>query len=92
MRRLFGAGLVTALVGSVGFIAAATPAAAAPESQTFTFTGVPQTFTVPANVCQITVDTFGAQGGNGGAPPGVGGLGGRARPQCSRSHRARPFT
>lgn len=49
--------IVTALVGGSG------PAGAAPESQTFSFTGAAQSFVVPPNVCQLSVDALGAQGG-----------------------------
>lgn len=45
-----------------------------PGSQTFSFTGGLQTFTVPPCVTSITVDARGAQGGGTG-----GGLGGRAQ-------------
>jgi hypothetical protein len=41
----------------------------------FTFTGAPETFTVPAGVHQITITAYGAQGG---ASVGVGGRGGIA--------------
>ncbi len=44
-------------------------ASAAPTTQTFSFTGAPETFTVPANVCQITVAALGAQGGIFGEGP-----------------------
>ncbi len=54
-------------------------ASAAPTTQTFSFTGAPETFTVPANVCQITVAALGAQGGIfGEGPAPVGGEGGSA--------------
>ena len=47
-------------------------------SQTFNFTGSPETFTVPAGVVSITILATGAQGGLGfGALGGAGGLGGR---------------
>jgi Glycine rich protein len=39
-------------------------AAAAPTTEQFDFTGAAQEFTVPANVCQITVDAYGAAGGD----------------------------
>ena len=48
----------------------------------FDFTGEPQQFIVPAGVTLITVDAYGARGGdgwnvdNGGSVKGVGGLGG----------------
>ncbi len=44
-------------------------------TQTFNFTGTPQTFTVPAGVTSITIDALGAQGG--GSFNGAGGLGAR---------------
>lgn len=45
-----------------------------PGSQTFTYTGNVQTFTVPPCATSITIDAYGAQGGGTG-----GGLGGRAQ-------------
>lgn len=48
------------------------------DSQTFTFTGGQQDWTVPDGVTTIAIDAFGAQGGRGGGPtPSAGGLGGR---------------
>jgi hypothetical protein len=44
-------------------------------SATFSFTGNIVTWTVPANVCNVTIDVRGAQGGMGNA--GAGGLGAR---------------
>jgi glycine rich protein len=46
-------------------------------SQTFAFTGAPQTFTVPDEVTSITIDAFGAEGG-GSESGAVGGRGGKA--------------
>ena len=37
-----------------------------PGSETFTYTGSQQTFTVPSGVSSITIKTWGAQGGSGG--------------------------
>ena len=37
----------------------------APGSQTFAFTGGPQTFTVPAGVVSILIEAVGAPGGDG---------------------------
>jgi hypothetical protein len=55
----------------------ALPAAAGAFTQTFNFTGAAQTFTVPTGVTLVTVDAFGAEGGQ--AQDGTaGGLGGRA--------------
>ena len=50
-------------------------------TQTFNFTGAPQTYTVPANVTSITVDVQGAQGGGSLPSPAnnPGGLGGRVQ-------------
>ncbi len=51
-------------------------AAAFAHRRTFTYTGSPQTFTVPEGVTQIKVDVLGANGGSvdyDGAPGGYGG-------------------
>lgn len=78
VRRLAPLVAGTALVGA-GVLFASEPSGAAPVSETFSFTGAPETFVVPANVCQVTVDAFGAQGGLGADNPGQNpGLGGRA--------------
>ncbi|MFF4189834.1 hypothetical protein [Nonomuraea sp. NPDC001831] len=52
-----------------------TAAQAAQGSQTFSYTGAPQTFTVPEGVCELVVDAFGAAGGTAvyGSPGGRGG-------------------
>ena len=44
-------------------------------SQTYSYTGAPQTFVVPAGVNLIQIETWGAQGGGpvGGGAPGLGG-------------------
>src|SRR5688500_18885548 len=39
------------------------PVSAQADSETFDFTGAPESFTVPECVSQITVDAFGAEGG-----------------------------
>ena len=54
-------------------------AAPLPESEPFGCAGGPATFTVPAGVTQVTVDVFGAQGGNGRNNAAAGGLGGHSR-------------
>lgn len=59
------------------FVALLLPASASAFTQTFAFTGAPQIFTVPAGVTQVSVDAFGAQGGQAQDGP-AGGLGGRA--------------
>ncbi|MFH0888660.1 MAG: glycine rich domain-containing protein, partial [Planctomycetota bacterium] len=48
---------------------------AAATTTTFNYTGGTQSFTVPANITSITVDVYGAQGGNGQS--GAGGYGAR---------------
>jgi hypothetical protein len=83
VARLSGSGAVAALALGGGWMLAAapSPAQAAPSTKTFEFIGKPETFVVPANVCQVTIDAFGAQGGKGvdsGDPSATGGLGGRA--------------
>jgi len=80
-------GLAAALLPVVSSIVApgpveaqSVPAPAPPPggSQTFTFTGAVQTFTVPAGVTSVTVDTYGAEGGLGvNAGADAAGLGGR---------------
>src|SRR5690606_37302120 len=44
-----------------------------PVSETFNYTGAPQTFTVPAGVMEITVGAFGAQGASSGSSTGGNG-------------------
>lgn len=59
---------------SAALLFSAGPAGAAPVTETFDFTGGSQTFVVPADVCQITVDAFGAAGGTiSASAPGQGG-------------------
>ena len=48
-----------------------------PTTQTFSYTGGAQTWTVPAGVTSISVDMSGAKGGNQSAYGGSGGSGGR---------------
>ena len=49
------------------------------DSQTFSYTGAQQTFTVPSGVSTITIKAWGAQGGSDdGSNRGDGGLGGYA--------------
>ncbi|MFF7183409.1 hypothetical protein [Streptomyces sp. NPDC008121] len=59
---MFGAAVMCA--GAVTFTAG--PASAAPVTETFTFTGAPQQFTVPAGVTSVSVVADGAQGGQDG--------------------------
>lgn len=42
-------------------------------SQTFNYTGAMQTFTVPAGVCDVTIQAWGAEGGDCGFSGGQGG-------------------
>jgi len=51
-------------------------AASVSGSQTFSYTGAQQTFTVPTGVTSLTVTAHGAQGGDGGGLSGNGGQGG----------------
>jgi len=53
------------------------------ETRTYTFTGAPETFTVPAGVTQLGIEANGAQGGAGAtggnsSSGGLGGLGSKA--------------
>ncbi|HEY3670803.1 MAG TPA: glycine-rich protein [Acidimicrobiia bacterium] len=80
MRQRIGAVLVAA-AASLGWVAiAGAPATAEPTTQAFAYTGDSQSFVVPAGVCSVTIDAFGAQGGAnsatdslGGSLPGLGG-------------------
>ena len=59
------------------------PASSAQEgdvtvTETFGSTGAPESFVAPDNVCQLTVDAVGAQGGQGANGGAMGGGGGRA--------------
>jgi uncharacterized repeat protein (TIGR02543 family) len=63
-----------------------TPAHAAPayaSATTFNFTGAEQQYVVPAGMCSVQVDAYGAEGQNGLLPSGGfisgGGMGGRAQ-------------
>ena len=47
---------------------------AAQTTQTFTYTGLPQSFTVPSCVSELTIEARGAQGGNAGMNGGNGGV------------------
>ncbi len=60
---------------------ASMPAAAATVTQTFTATGALQTFTVPGNVCQLSLVVTGGSGGRTTAVPG--GLGATVRSRLS---------
>jgi hypothetical protein len=68
------AGVATAglLVGGLYAVTGAAQAGAEPATQQFSFTGASDSFTVPANVCRVTVDAFGAEGAS--APGGTDGM------------------
>ena len=51
--------------GLVGATLLVSGAGAEPVTQPFNFTGAAQTFTIPAGVTQVTIEAFGAAGGNG---------------------------
>ena len=75
-----GAAVALACAGAVVAIGSST-AGAEQVTQEFEFTGEAQEFVVPAGVCSLTVDAFGAAGGVGTdsvEDAGLGGLGGRA--------------
>ena len=81
MSRIRWARIVPA-AGAVALLAAAavgvTPAQAAEladTSQTFTYTGAEQSFTVPAGVYQLNVTAIGAGGSSGHDSGGAGGVG-----------------
>ena len=59
-RPFFGS---VVLVAGILAWQGASPALAINAPQTFIFTGSAQTYTVPAGVCSVTVDAFGAAGG-----------------------------
>lgn len=79
------AGAALSLLAALVVPVAASAAPVATEdvvTRTFGLTGSAQHFTVPAGVCSVTVDLYGAAGGDATDPvsglPGPGGLGGRA--------------
>ena len=60
-----------------------TPAVLVPQTQSFIYTGAMQTWTVPAGVTSINIESFGAQGGSGAdannsTSGGAGGKGSKA--------------
>src|SRR3954470_10708551 len=79
-RRLALLGSAVGLVLGAGFAGAPASSAAGPITMSFAFTGSIETVVVPDGVNQVTVDIWGAQGGDGGTcadcgTPGAGGLG-----------------
>lgn len=92
-RRLAAGVSAAVLAGVSGVVLTAAPIGAATVTESFEFTGEPETFTVPADVCEVTIDARGAEGGAStgdnnatGSGPGArvagngitGGLGARA--------------
>ncbi len=79
IRRLSSLVAVVGLACGVVGLGVVSPAAAAPVTEDFGFTGVSEEFTVPADICKIAVTARGAAGGPGnGTTPTPGGLGGEA--------------
>jgi Glycine rich protein len=78
VARAGGSFAAAALSLGGGWMFVSAPAVAAPTTETFEFTGAEQTFTVPTDVCHVTIDAFGAAGGIGNNADGTPGLGGRA--------------
>jgi len=58
-------GPTCSLAAAIGVLLLALPASAAAASQTFTYTGAEQTFTVPTGVSAVTINAVGAPGSNG---------------------------
>jgi hypothetical protein len=49
------------------------------QTTTFNYTGGVQTFVVPAGITEISIDMYGAKGGDGGLGTKIGGFGGRVQ-------------
>ena len=86
-RRTIGA----LLLGVGGLVGAGLggPAGAEPVPEPFEFSDGPQEFVVPAEVCQVTIEAFGAEGG-GVEPADGAGLGGHATRDDHRHARRDP--
>src|SRR4051794_41512588 len=67
--------VLSAAIACLLLLAGQSSASAAPPSQTFTFTGAEQPFTVPAGVTSMHVVAIGAKGGKGSQTPAAGGFG-----------------
>ena len=81
LRMALALAMTAASVGLAGVRSQPAVAATVQRSQTFTFTGGPQTFTVPPGVTTLELTADGASGGAGaalqsGIASGAGGLGG----------------
>lgn len=73
------AGVAAIALGTFGGLGLSVPSAAQTSAATFAYAGASlQPFAVPADVCRVAVDAFGAQGGQGDAATNAGALGGRA--------------
>jgi hypothetical protein len=72
VKRVLAAPLLTAALSAVvvAVPSAVKPAAAATGSATFNYTGGPQYFAVPANVHELLIEAWGAQGGGDGGQGG----------------------
>jgi hypothetical protein len=74
--------LIVVACASLGLTLAPGPVGAQTSPETFAFTGAAETFTVPADVCQVTVTALGAAGGGvttiGPTTISAGGQGGSA--------------
>jgi hypothetical protein len=64
-KVLIRAAAATALVAGTGLAGGSVAESQAEQSAEFAYTGEVQAFTVPADVCSITVDAFGAAGNDG---------------------------
>src|SRR6266508_3444820 len=67
MRRLLAFVGISALTSGSLLAFTAAGAAADPIPTTFGFTGAMQSYTVPANVCAVTITADGGDGGDGAA-------------------------
>src|SRR5512139_1899429 len=79
MRKIIGlAAAACAAAGSAGCSGDSTPACQGADFA-HTFTGAPQTFTVPAGIGAVVIEAWGAEGNAASAAGGgTGGLGGYA--------------
>ena len=81
LTHKFTKGLHLFFIAALLAVALGPQPARAATTEIFTFTGNQQTFTVPAGVTAVTIETWGSQGGageyeGGGGTPGAGGNGG----------------
>jgi len=83
MKKSYKNSILGAVLSIAGFAFTSSVMAQAVITQTFTFSGGIQAFTVPCGVTSVTIQAWGAEGGAGttggnGATGGPGGLGGYA--------------